>query len=709
MKAKRKEFPYSAETLARALNGKAINQTEVRAPGPGHSAKDDSLRIVIEPTAPGGFLVHSFSGDDPLKCKDYVRERLGIASWQRGGSGRPGTDYIYYNADGSPYMKVTRVYKSDGKKTFHQYRFRDNDWAIGTLGLPRIPYRLNYLANSGKRPIYFVEGEKDADRLAAAGLVATTAPEGAAAQWRTELTAWFKERDVYILPDNDQPGRAHAHKIQSALTGVAKSIRTINLPNLPEKGDVSDWLDAGGDIAELISLCEAAPSVPANENNPTFNTDIGGTFRGLITESDVATRFVEIAADTLRYCHNTGAWFVWDGIVWRKNETKLVLDWAKRLAYVVSEGQKPKVAVTVRKASFARAVEALSQADQSLAVTIRHWDRDPYLLGTPGGTVNLRTGKLTPADKADGITKQVAVTPADDDNCPLWKQFLLETTGHDLELVRYLQQWAGYSLTGDTKEHALVFVYGGGGNGKSVFLNTVSGIIGQYGVVAAMDTFTASKDSKHPTDLAMLRGARMVTASETEEGRAWAEARIKQMTGGDEISARFMRQDFFTFKPQFKLTIVGNHKPVLQNVDDAARRRFNIIPFTRKPEKPDRELEQKLKAEWPAILRWMILGCQDWQENGLVRPASIVQATEEYFEEQDLFGRWLDECCDVDRQNLYKWESATELFASWKFFTETAGERPGTAKSLSATLLSRGFTKKRVTGGRTAYVGLRLK
>ena len=168
-----------------------------------------------------------------------------------------------------------------------------------------------------------------------------------------------------------------------------------------------------------------------------------------------------------------------------------------------------------------------------------------------------------------------------------------------MELIRYLQQWCGYCLTGDTREHALVFVYGGGGNGKSVFLNTVSGILSEYAVTAAMDTFTASRDSKHPTDLAMLRGARMVTASETEEGKPFAEARIKQMTGGDPISARFMRQDFFTFLPQFKITIVGNYRPTLQNVDEAFRRRFNIIPFTRKPDKPDKALESKLHAEAP--------------------------------------------------------------------------------------------------------------
>jgi putative DNA primase/helicase len=138
--------------------------------------------------------------------------------------------------------------------------------------------------------------------------------------------------------------------------------------------------------------------------------------------------------------------------------------------------------------------------------------------------------------------------------------------------------------------------------------------------MAAMDTFTASRGDKHPTDLAMLRGARLVTASETEEGKAWAEARIKSLTGGDDFSARFMRQDFFEFKPAFKLCIIGNHKPVLQNVDDAARRRFNNIPFTRMPENPDRELEAKLMKEAPGILRWMIEGCLDWKRNGLMRP-----------------------------------------------------------------------------------------
>ena len=178
-----------------------------------------------------------------------------------------------------------------------------------------------------------------------------------------------------------------------------------------------------------------------------------------------------------------------------------------------------------------------------------------------------------------------------------------------------------------------------------------------------METFTASKFDRHPTELAMLRGARMVTASETEEGRSWAESRIKQLTGGDPVTARFMQKDFFTFRPNFKLTIIGNHKPLLRNVDEAARRRFNLIPFTRTPANVDKQLGEKLKREWPGILRWMIEGCLDWQANGLVRPESVIRATESYFEDQDLMGQWLAEACDAEPGNNYKWETTATLFA----------------------------------------------
>ena len=276
-------------------------------------------------------------------------------------------------------------------------------------------------------------------------------------------------------------------------------------------------------------------------------------------------------------------------------------------------------------------------------------------------------------------------------------------------MIRFLQQWCGYALTGDVREHALVFVFGAGGNGKSVFVNVATAILASYACVAAMDVFIASRGERHPTDLAMLRGARLVTASETEEGRQWAEARIKQLTGGDAITARFMRQDFFTFKPSFKLTIIGNHKPSLHSVDDAQRRRFNLVPFTRKPEQPDHRLEEKLKAEWPAILRWMIEGCLDWQANGLVRPTSVLDATSQYFADQGLMAHWLEEACDAEPGNTHKSATSAALFQSWTAFAIRCGEKPGTKRTFADTMERRGFENRRGTGGVREYRGLRLR
>ncbi len=430
---------------------------------------------------------------------------------------------------------------------------------------------------------------------------------------------------------------------------------------------------------------------------------------GTVTQDGIAQVFARRFEDKLRFCHHTGAWFEWTGAQWRKEETALAFQFCRELAREFTEGAGQSELKEVRKISFAGGVEKFAKSDRSLAVTSEVWDSDPFLLGTPGGTVDLRTGKLREPEPRDGITKITAVSPAPSADCPRWLQFLDETFG-DVDLIRFLQQWGGYSLTGETREHALVFGFGNGKNGKSVWLNTHTGIMNDYAATSAMDTFTASKFDRHPTDLAMLRGARLVSASETEEGRAWAESRIKQLTGGDLISARFMQKDFFTFRPSFKLTIVGNHKPVLKNVDDAARRRFNLVPFNRTPAKPDPLLEQKLKNEWPGILRWLIEGCLDWQANGLIRPAAVVSATDSYFEDQDLMSQWLAEACDAEPGNNYKWEPVRDLFNSWTEFASRSGEQPGSSKAFGSELAKRGFERSVEGHAKTrSFRGLRLR
>lgn len=418
--------------------------------------------------------------------------------------------------------------------------------------------------------------------------------------------------------------------------------------------DRPNWLDRDGEARLLANRSAeddaALPmrALPANGNFPRFGKGNHIAAANVsVTEDSVALAFTGAHGDKLRFDHHAGAWFLWNGSVWKRDETKLAFLWVREIARkLAKEAKDPRVAVPVAgKASFARGVEWFAQLDRTFAVTSERWDADPWLLGTPGGTVDLRTGELHPAKPSDYITKQTAVTPADHAECPLWLAFLDQATRGDEALVGFLQRWFGYTLTGITREHALLFVFGDGGNGKGVCMSTIAGIMGDYAVNAAMDSFTASKGDKHPTDMAMLAGARMVMTTEVDEGQTWAEARLKALTGGDRITARFMRCDFFTFRPAFKLTVSGNHKPALRNVDAAARRRFNVVPFVHRPETPDKLLPEKLRAEWPGILRWMIDGCLEWQRDGLKQPDVVKLATEEYFDAQDIIGKWIAERC----------------------------------------------------------------
>lgn len=321
-------------------------------------------------------------------------------------------------------------------------------------------------------------------------------------------------------------------------------------------------------------------------------------------------------------------------------------------------------------------------------------------------TIDLKSGTAQPARPADYSTRCTAVEPQGD--CPLWLAFLNRITAQDIDLQAYLQRVAGYALTGVTTEHALFFLYGTGSNGKSVFINTIAGVMGTYAMTAPIEMFMASSVDRHPTELAMLRGARLVTAIETESGRHWSEARLKALTGGDPVTARFMRQDFFEFKPQFKLMIAGNHKPALRSVDEAIRRRLHMIPFTVTipPEDRDRDLEEKLKAEWPGILQWMIEGCLDWQEQGLAPPVAVLDATAEYLGDEDSFATWLEESCERQSQAH---ELSKDLYASWKRWADAAGEIAGTAKAFSQAMKTRGFEAKRQGGtGKAGFSGIRL-
>jgi putative DNA primase/helicase len=324
-------------------------------------------------------------------------------------------------------------------------------------------------------------------------------------------------------------------------------------------------------------------------------------------------------------------------------------------------------------------------------------------------TFDLRSGESHPPNPNDYITKLAGCHVARPETPhPLWDAFLTRIVP-DEEFRTFLKRWCGYCMTGSTREHRFVFAYGTGANGKSTFTNTIFGIMGDYATVADIGTFLAAKTERHPTDLAKLHGYRLVVAQETEKGRAWDEVKIKTLTGGDKITARFMRQDFFDFVPKFKLWIVGNHKPRLNNVDEAIRRRMLLLPFTVQiPENErDPDLANKLKAEWPAILRWMLDGCLEWQQIGLAPPKIITDATNEYFEDQDTIKQWLEDC--TEKGGPFAFTKISTLFSSWKEWCNSRNQDCGNARSLTDALQDHGFVKKRGTKGARGFKDIVLK
>jgi len=424
------------------------------------------------------------------------------------------------------------------------------------------------------------------------------------------------------------------------------------------------------------------------------------------SDEALALRFAALHADDLRYVAALGQWFGWDGMRWKCELTLKAVDHARSVCRAASaECNNLNDGKAIASLHAVNAVERLARADRRLAATTDQWDCDPWLLNTPGGTIALRTGVMREARREDYCTRVTSATPAA--GCPHWLKFLDRIMDGDQDSIRFLARMFGYSLTGVTNEHAMLFLHGQGCNGKSVLVGALSEAFGDYGQTAATDTFMASKHDRPPTELADLAGARLVVGSEAERERHWNEARLKRVTGGDRVKARFMQKDFFEFTPQFKLVIVGNHKPSFAGVNYAIRRRLHLIAFNViiPPDEVDKTLPDKLRQEYPGILQWAIDDCLEWQQVGLSPPPSVREATESYLNQEDTVGQWLEAYCQRSAGSVTPF---SELWTSWLAFAESVGEHPGSKKNLARELEARGFLKAR-TGQSRNYAGVILK
>jgi putative DNA primase/helicase len=642
--------------------------------------------------------------------------------------GQATAKWDYLDASGALIAVVYRYDPPDGRKEFRPWDAKRRKMAPPT---PRPLYNQPGIAQSDA--VVLVEGEKCAQALIDLGVCATTAMHGANAP--VDKTDWspLAGKTVLIWPDRDKPGWEYADRASQALlfAGAASCALLYPPADKSEGWDAADAktesfdvcaflangprfsvqslqdLEAQADVA--LAAAERGGAEPFDQlgshdvDEASHDTAVWGT------EDALALTFTRRYKNDWRYVAAWGKWLVWDGLRWRSEDTLAASDLVRHVCRHASlKAASPKTAAKLAGASTIGGVERLARADRRHAGTTDEWDADLWLINTPGGVIDLRTGRMREHQRSDRMTKTCTATLQPGSSCPTWLAFLSDVTASDETQIAYLQKVFGYCLTGSTQEHALFFLYGTGANGKSVFVNTLFTILGDYAANAPMDTFMESRGDRHPTDLAGLRGARFVGATETEQGRRWNESKIKEITGGDRVSARFMRQDFFTYLPQFKLLIAGNHKPAIRNIDEAMRRRLHLVPFTITvpPEKRDKDLQNKLLAERNAIFEWGVQGCLAWQREGLALPESVVSATKEYFEAEDALGRWLEErCLRVPSAKSL----TTELFTDWKQWAEAAGEFVGPQRRFSDLLLTRGLEKWRNSVGLRGYQGVGLK
>jgi putative DNA primase/helicase len=597
----------------------------------------------------------------------------------------------------------------------------------------RVPYHLvELLAAPPDKPICIAEGERDVDRLRSLGAVATCNPGGAGKlkTWKTvaeDLRGVCKDRVVYVIADADEPGRKHAREQAENLIGSAKRI-FVKEPPAPHK-DISDLLDAGGGFADLVpvewsgSHTTEPPAPPGDPPPPPPGEPAEGGITADYTDLRNSEHLVEWHGSVLRFIGTWQKWLAWDGARWNMDDLGRSFECAKEVSRrLMSEAHdeykkaheevksakesgdkerqsRAKDNVGLAESAMKHATKSqgsgrlaamldVSRSDPRVALHHDVLNVEPMTVNVLNGTINLRTGELKPHKQEDLITKIVPVEYDPSAKAPIWEAFLMRVMDGKEELVSFLQRAIGYGLTGCVHEHVLFFCYGNGANGKSTFLGTVHSLLGDYAVAAPRGLLFRARNERHPTELASLHGRRFVTCSEIEDGQAFDESLTKDLTGGDPITARRMREDFWTFPPTHKLWLAGNHRPVVRGDDEGIWRRMRLIPFTVTIPEPDRDtsLPEKLRAELPGILAWSVQGALQWAKGGLRAPDIVRDATAAYRAENDVLGQFFRERVVVKKGETVP---RSELRSAYELWCQEIGAEPLGARRLASRLRER--------------------
>jgi putative DNA primase/helicase len=407
------------------------------------------------------------------------------------------------------------------------------------------------------------------------------------------------------------------------------------------------------------------------------------------TEDGLARALVAHFGDQLRYCPQRGKWLHWEGHRWRWDEAEIHRELIRGLGRQLPEDKE--WSPFRRRAMSAAGVTGIARLAQSDSRVVAHFadlDGDPWALNTPAGIVNLRTGELEPSDPARLCTRSTLCRPASSLKAERWEEFLTDTFGEDAELTAYLRRLVGYSAVGMVGPHVLPFCFGSGGNGKGVFLEALAGVLGDYATTAPVGFLMAQQYAGHETEIARLAGSRMVICSEVNEEDRFDEAKVKQLTGGDTLTARFMRQDHFTFTPSHQLWLMGNHKPAVRSGGRSFWRRLRLVPFVH--EVPEEKVVEDLQGtlvrdHGPELLAWVISGAVEYAAAGLLEPGSVKAATAEYAQEQDTVAQFVASSCRVGGGDhvAIKISKLREVYEQW---CHAEGQKPVSAKALGIAL-----------------------
>ena len=423
-----------------------------------------------------------------------------------------------------------------------------------------------------------------------------------------------------------------------------------------------------------------------------------------LTELGNSKRLIAHYGENLRFSFDNNQWLLWDGEIWRPDLDDTVLTWCKEVINGIYDEARNVADKELRAAMAGFALRSQNRrmlvnmaflAQSDAPIRREKLDTKPWLLAVKNGTLDLKTGELLPFSRADFITKQLPVAYDAAAKCPRWEAFLGEIMGGNLLMVDFLRRACGYSLTGSVEEQCLFILYGTGANGKSTFIDLMLELMSDFGKQTQPETLMLARPGSAggaSPELAELPGVRFLSTVETAENRRLNESLVKQMTGGDRMSARHLFHEFFQFTPEFKLWFASNHLPKIQGTDLAIWRRIRQIPFlvTIPPDDQDRRLPAKLRKEMPGILAWCVRGCLEWQERGLDAPLEVIEATNEYAREMDLLKGFVDDCLEHDEGFPTAKSEVYKTYVSW---CVKNGEKPLTSKSLNLKLKERGYSE----------------